>query len=363
MDGMKRTNPVAMAVLAPLALVMVWAGPAAAADTLRERSDLVLDPAGWKALEVENPRGPIDVKRSDDGHVHVVAIKIVHGQDRRHSTETAGMVEVTTDKVEGRYLISVRYPQRTDVRIGFWDLVSGVEFPRALVRLEIEAPSGLALRLRSSSGDLSTEERSGPQTIETRSGDVSVSGARGPVEVSATSGDLSATDIGAARLRTSSGDVSVEGVRGPLSVRTTSGDIEIKGATDSLSLEASSGDIRVETAPRGLSAETTSGEIQAPDIGGWAFLRSSSGDVSFGLRSPLRRAEVSSVNGAVHARLLAGVGYNLDARTTNGAIDVSVPLTVSTVDRHVVTGKVAGGGAPVALRTSSGDITIVSGGH
>ena len=362
MKGMKRIVPVTMAMLVPLVLVMASSGPAAASDTLRERSDLVLDPAGWKALEVENPRGPIDVRRSSDGRVHLVAIKVVHGQDRRHSTQIAGLVEVTTDRIEGRFVVSVRYPQRTEVRIGFWDLVSGVEFPRVQMRIEIEAPEGLPLRLRSSSGDLSSEDRTGPQTIETRSGDVTVRGARGPVEVSTTSGDLSVVDIGAARLRTSSGDVTVEGARGPLSVRTTSGDIEVKGATDSLGLEASSGDIRVDAAPRGLSAETTSGGIDASDIGGRAMLRSSSGDIGFGLLATLRRAEVSSVNGNLNARLAAGPGYDLDARTTNGTIDVSVPLTLSTADRHVVTGRVAGGGAPVALRTSSGDITIVSGG-
>ncbi len=362
MEGMKRNVVVAMALLAPLALVTAGSRPAGAADTLRERSDVVLDPAGGKVLEVENPRGSIEVRRSADGRVHLVAVKIVHGQNRRHSTQTAGQVEVTTDRIEGRYVVSVSYPQRTDVRIGFWDLLCGVEFPRAQVRLEIEAPAALPLRLRSASGDLSSEDRTGPQTIDTRSGDVSVRGARGELEVTTTSGDLSAADIGAARLRTSSGEVTVEGVHGALSVRTTSGDITVKGALDSLQLEASSGDIHVGTAPRGLRAETTSGDIDAPDIGGWAFLRSSSGDIGFGLRGPLRGAEISSVNGTVNARLAGGSGYDLDARTTNGTIDVSVPLTLSTVDRHAVTGKVAGGGAPVALRTSSGDISVVSGG-
>ncbi len=365
MEGMKRTRLSVFAVLAPLvplALVVAWSSPAAAADTLREQSDLVLDPAGWKGLEIENPRGPVEVRRSTDGRVHLVAVKTVHGQDRRHSTQTAAGVEVTTEQLEGRYVVSVRYPQRTDVRIGFWDLLSGVEFPRVQVRIEVEAPEGLPLRLRSSSGDLSTEDRTGPQTLEARSGDISIRGARGPLEATTTSGDLSATDVGAGRLRTSSGGVTIDGARGPLAVRTSSGDIEIKGATDSLSLEASSGDIKVDAAPRGLRAETTSGGIDAPAIGGWAMLRSSSGDIDCGLHPPLRRAEVSSVNGSLTVRLAGGAGYTLDARTTNGTIDVGVPLTLSSVDRHVVTGKVAGGGAMVALRTSSGDITVASGG-
>lgn len=364
MEDMKRIVLIGWAVLAPLALVTAGSGPAAASDTLREQSDLVLDPAGWKALEVENSRGPVEVRRSSDGRVHLVAVKVVHGQDRRHSTQTAQQIEVSTDQIEGRFVVTVHYPQRSEVRIGFWDLFcGGVEFPRAQVRLEIEAPPGLPLRLRSSSGDLSSEDRTGPQTIESRSGDVTLRGARGPIEASTTSGDLSATDVGAARFRTSSGDVTVSGASGPLNVRTGSGDIEVKGAQDSLRLEASSGDIRVEVAPRGLAAETSSGEIDAPEVAGWAYLRSSSGDIGFGLRAPLRRVEVSSASGAIRARVAAGLGFDLEARTTSGTIDAGVPLTLSRVDRHAVSGRVAGGGAPVALHTISGDITIESGGR
>jgi DUF4097 and DUF4098 domain-containing protein YvlB len=347
------------------ALMLAFLGPrpAAAAEPVREQSDLVLSPAGWKLLEVENLRGQIDVRRSADGRFHLVAIKTMHGRTRRQSAELARQVEVTTDRDQERFLIVVHYPQRSDVRIGFWDLLSGVEFPRVQVRLEIEAPEGLPLRLRSSSGDLSTEDRSGPQSIETRSGDVTVRGARGPLDITTTSGDLSAVDIGAARVRTSSGDITVNGARGPLTARATSGDIQVKGAADSLHLSSSSGDIEVDAAPRGLGAETSSGDIAAPWIARWAMLRSTSGEIGCGLHAPLARAELSSLNGSVTARLAAGLGCDLDARTSSGTIDVGVPLTLGTVDRHAVSGKVAGGGAPVVLHTSSGDIVVESGGR
>ena len=363
MEGMKPISTIGWAVLASLAVATGGPGPAAATDTLREQSDLVLDPAGWKSLEVENARGSIGVRSSADGRVHLVAVKIVHGLTRRQSAETARQIEVTTDKVEGHYLVSVRYPPRSDVRIGFWDLMSGVEFPRAQVRLDIEAPPGLTLRLRSSSGDLTSENRTGPQVLTARSGDITVRGARGPVEASTSSGDVSATDIGAARLRASSGDISVHGARGPLAIQTASGDIQVKGAADSLRLTASSGDIEVDAAPHGLAAGTVSGGIEAPAVAAWADLHSSSGDIGLGLQAPLKRAEVSSVSGAVRTRIAAGVGCDLDARTSSGTIDVGLPLTLSTVDRHAVAGRVAGGGASVSLHTSSGDITVERGGR
>jgi hypothetical protein len=353
----------ALGTLGALTLVPLGPRPAVASEPVRERSDLVLSPAGWKLLEIENLRGPIDVRRTTDGQFHLVAIKTIHGQTRRHSSELAREVEVTTDQNPDRFLVVVHYPQRSDVRIGFWDLVSGVEFPRVQVRLEIEAPEGLPLRLRSSSGDLSTEDRSGPQIIETRSGDVTVRDARGALDITTTSGDLSVVDIGAARVRTSSGDITVNGARGPLTVRATSGDIQVKGAADSLRLTTSSGDIQVDAAPRGLTAESSSGDIAAPSIARWAMLRSTSGEIGCGLHAPFARAEISSLNGGLTIRLGAGLGCNLDARTSSGTIDVGVPLTLGNVDRHAVSGKVAGGGPPVVLNTSSGDIVVESGGR
>ena len=86
---MKRYDRIGWAVLASLALVTAGSGTASAADTLREQSDLVLDTRGWKALEVENSRGPVELKPSTDGQMHLVAVKIVHGRDRAQSTSLA----------------------------------------------------------------------------------------------------------------------------------------------------------------------------------------------------------------------------------------------------------------------------------
>ena len=119
----------------------------------------------------------------------------------------------------------------------------------------------------------------------------------------------------------------------------------------------------MDAAPHGLAAGTVSGGIEAPAVAAWADLHSSSGDIGLGLQAPLKRAEVSSVSGAVRTRIAAGVGCDLDARTSSGTIDVGLPLTLSTVDRHAVAGRVAGGGASVSLHTSSGDITVERGGR
>ena len=45
------------------------------------------------------------------------------------------------------------------------------------------------------------------------------------------------------------------------------------------------------------------------------------------------------------------------------SFNVQVPLELETVTRHRVTGRVGGGEVPVLLRSSSGDIGVMSGGN
>jgi len=350
-----------LAAMVAAALPILGGGPAAAGDSLQEKSELALDPSGWTALEVGNARGAIEVRGSPDGRFHLVAVKTVRGAGRRHAAEVARQVDVTTDQYQGRFVVTVHYPQRTEIRVGFWDVLASGEFPRVEVRLQIAAPERLPIRLRSGSGDLLTEGRAGAQDLETSSGNIQVHGAAGRIEAASTSGDLSLTEIAAAQLHTTSGDVSVSGARGPLSARSTSGDVAILAAADSLSLETVSGDIRVDAAPRGLEIETVSGQVEAREVAGVARLHGSSGDIVLDLAAPLRRVRVDSVSGDVRLHLPAGLGCDLDVRSSSGAIEAGLPMTLRTVSRHAIVGGVAGGGVPIVVRTASGDIAVAGG--
>ena len=363
MRGMRHHPVTTFALL--VAALTAGAGPrsVATAEVLREQSDQAFETTGWKVLELDNSRGSVAVRRSADKRVHLVAVKTVRAADRRHAEQIASQIDVTTGTSGDRFVVTVHYPPRSDIQIGFWDMLSGIEFPRSELRLEVEAPEALPVRLLSASGDLSTEDRVGPQTFETHSGDITVRRARGALEATTTSGDFDLSDVGAVRLRANSGDVTIDGARGPVSVRVGSGDIRIKNAADSLTLSASSGDIHVDDAPRGLDAQTTSGDIVAPQVAARARISTTSGDVTLGLRAPLRSAAIETSNGDVKIDLPRGLGCSLDLRTTSGTLDVGVPMSLRGADRHAVAGSIAGGGAPLTVRTSSGDVTVTSGGH
>ncbi len=350
-------------ILTVIAWLAVLAAPATAGEALREQSGRVLDAHGIASLRVENPRGLVHILPSTDGQIHLTALKIVRSASRERAAEIARETQVTLATEGGRCDVRVRYPQRESIHISFWQMFCGLELPVVEVRLTVSVPPTLPLVLRSTSGDIQTEGLAAIQDVQTTSGDISVADARGPLRAESTSGDLELSGMAAGVLRTVSGDVVASEVAGPLDVHTTSGDLTVRGATDSLVLGSVSGDIHVDRAPRGLSATTTSGDIQVRAGSGIVRIGASSGDVDLRLVSPLRRADISTGSGDITVGLAPGLGCELELRTSNGALNTDLPLEVKTVTRHLVTGRVRQGTAPVVLRSSSGDIHLLAGGN
>ncbi|HEY2955061.1 MAG TPA: DUF4097 family beta strand repeat-containing protein [Candidatus Eisenbacteria bacterium] len=337
--------------------------PARAGERLVEQSDRDLDARGIAALSVENPRGAVRVSPDSGGRIHVKAVKIVRANDREAAQEFARETQVSLSTEGGRCRITVRYPQRRQLHVGLWQMLRGdFDFPAVEIRLAISAPPGLPLELHSTSGDLATERMAGRQELSTTSGEIDVFQAGDAVKASGTSGSVRVSGAGSAWLRSVSGDVTAESVGGPLDAHTTSGELVVRGARDSLALGTVSGNIRVEGAPRGIVATSTSGDIEARGAAGGVRLGTASGRVDVGLVPPLREVDISSSSGDIEARLADGVGCEVELRTSNGSIDTSLPIELSSVTRHRVSGRVRGGTTPVVLRTSSGDIRFGGGG-
>lgn len=357
-----RTFPAVLCVAA-----LAAAAPAYAAFRHTERSDRAVEAAGIRALEVDNSRGDIQVTPSPDGLLHVTAVKITRGRDRAEAERFAAAITVTAATEGDRYVIRVSYPRRVDIRVNFWDLLSGKadeeDFGQSHeLRLLLQAPPATRLDLRSVSGDVVTREMIGPQRLRTTSGDCTIGGDSGPVDVETVSGDARVRGARRARVRTTSGDVAAAGT-GPLDARTVSGDIDVEGPADSLWLSTTSGDVTVEAAPRGISAGTTSGAIEVQEAGGAVSLRSTSGSVTVNFAPALGSASVSSSSGDVELGLLPGLDASLDLATSSGDIACDVPVVLQGHGRQHMNAKYGRGGAAVKAHTVSGDLHVTSGGR
>jgi hypothetical protein len=331
-----------------------------------ERSERVADAAGLKVLDIHNPRGRVELAPSPDGRLHVTATKVVRMSDPAEARRYAAKVTVETSAANGRYAITVQYPRHLESRVDFWDLFSErgrqrMQLPRLEVRIEVMVPASMAASVSTSSGDIATTNLPNTQTLSSTSGDVEVGGAKGALSAESVSGDVTLRDVSGARVRTTSGDISVEGVAA-LDASSTSGDIEVDRARQALVLHTVSGDIVAADAPAGVRAHSTSGELVVHGACADVQMETLSGDVRTRLRAPLTRAQIGSTSGDVQVEVVSGVGATLSVKSTSGSIDCRVPAVILDHDRNSLEAKLGSGAAPVRLETTSGNVTITSGG-
>jgi DUF4097 and DUF4098 domain-containing protein YvlB len=130
----------------------------------------------------------------------------------------------------------------------------------------------------------------------------------------------------AAKLSTGDGRITVRDFEGPLNAHSGDGRVEVEGRFDDLQLDTSDGSIDAEVRP---GSKMT---------GRWY---------------------VHTGDGSVRLRLPDGFGADLDARSGDGRIDVSMPVTMNgSMNRNSVRGKINGGGQTLEIRTGDGSIHI-----
>jgi hypothetical protein len=160
------------------------------------------------------------------------------------------------------------------------------------------------------------------------------------------SGDLDIADVGRFLSgSTGSGHIEAHGIHGPAELQTGSGDIDLQvSAAGNVKAKSGSGSIRIHGFNGGFEARTGSGDIAADGH----------------LTAP---ATLSSGSGSIRLHLGSDAHFNLEASTGSGDIHVNFPGAPQQSDnsRHHLTAPIDGGGAPLEVRTGSGDIEIDSG--
>jgi hypothetical protein len=147
------------------------------------------------------------------------------------------------------------------------------------------------------------------------------------LDLTSSDGSLQVSNIKSeARLSTANGSIHVDNFEGSLRAHTSNGSIEARGRFDLLDLNTSNGHI---------SADAWKGSHMSSD---W---------------------NVRTSDGSIALRLPDDFAAFLDAWTSNGHVDLQLPVEVSgRMERNRVRGKIHGGGPALQIHTSDGSITL-----
>jgi hypothetical protein len=249
-----------MKTLTLVAIGLFYASTAHADEDINERLDAVPD----GTVEVENLAGEIVVKGWDENAVQVTG-SLGDGVERLEFRSDGDLTVIEVIYEQGR-----RHSGGSDLEIRI-PAASNLEVDAVSAPIEVEGVEGRQ-RLRTVSGDITTEVYQRDLEAETVSGDLTVSGRNAPTFTT---------------LRTVSGSIETEALSGELEASTVSGSIEAEAELLSRA-----------------RLNTTNGRIE----------------IEGGLATD-GRFDLSTTNGRVDVMLDHDQDLDVDAQTFNGSID------------------------------------------
>ena len=198
-------------------------------------------------------------------------------------------------------------------------------------------------------------------------GDVEISGWRADMDCALDDGDLSISDVegGSVEVDLEDGDVHLVDVSGELAIRGDDGDVTLSGGEFGHALlSVEDGDIDVTDAAGTFEVTVDDGDVDFTRVAtGNVDVRGNDGDVDLDVAiEPGASVNVSTDDGDVTMRLSGELSFEYLITMDDGDVDVYLDgATEMRSDDHRVSGVVGGGDGHVRVRTSDGDVTILTG--
>jgi hypothetical protein len=166
--------------------------------------------------------------------------------------------------------------------------------------------------------------------------------------------------------RTSDGGVTLSGLHGDLSLSTSDGGVTLDHVSGNLRIKSSDGHVKVTDAEGAIDAHTSDGNLTVDGIFHALALHTGDGTLDVNLREGTQLAGASTIqssDGSVTVRVPQNFAADLNVHTSDGHVDCSLPLTMDhfqSGEEHgrELRGKLNGGGTPLSIHTSDGNVKI-----
>lgn len=166
--------------------------------------------------------------------------------------------------------------------------------------------------------------------------------------------------------RTSDGTLHLAGLSGELGLTTSDGNVTADHIAGKLHIKSSDGHVSITNSTGTIEARTSDGSLTVDGVFNALTLHTSDGRLDVSLREGSKLSEASSIqasDGQVTVKLPQGFAADLDIHTSDGRVDCSLPITMDHYqskggEGHNLHGRLNGGGAPLTINTSDGNVKI-----
>lgn len=273
-------------------------------------------------LSVETQGGDVRILTSNEATVKVTAKERIRASSESEADELLQKLTLNIEQVpEGVSALAKYEKAMGGFHFGSW--------PPVQVDFTVTVPANYNVSLKTSGGDIKIADLAGKVYARTSGGDVTLGKITGEIDAGTSGGDVSLAEGGAAvKLSTSGGNIHVDRAVGETDLDTSGGDIVIKSVENT------------------LHASTSGGNVTAGIAGALK------GDCRLG-----------TSGGRVRVTVDKGTAFNLDAATSGGEVDaagLTITIEKGGAGRSRLAGKVNGGGPLLRLRSSGGDVSVLT---
>ncbi len=170
-------------------------------------------------------------------------------------------------------------------------------------------------------------------------------------------GNILLTDVkGQIDGETSGGDLDITQVEGTVRLSTSGGDVKVRHGSGDYRVETSGGNIVSQDVSGPFHCETSGGNIDLHEIDGNVYASTSGGNIIASLKDN-KGVDLSTSGGNVSLRLPKSITADVNAEASGGDVSCDFPFS-GTMREGKMHGKINGGGNPIRLETSGGDIVL-----
>lgn len=227
------------------------------------------------------------------------------------------------------------------------------------VSFKIYVPEAVTTSLRTSGGNITLKKLSGAlQDFRTSGGNLDIDQLTGRIMGRTSGGNINISDSKQdIDLSTSGGNIEATHCEGTQHLATSGGDLRLRLLKGTIRASTSGGNVRGEEIDGELQARTSGGNIRMSDLTCSLNASTSGGDINVGFRDLGKYLEVTNSSGNVTMQLPQGKGLDLQISADRIRVSSLTNFKGESDEKHI-DGTLNGGGIPVKVHNSSGDVEL-----
>jgi DUF4097 and DUF4098 domain-containing protein YvlB len=176
-------------------------------------------------------------------------------------------------------------------------------------------------------------------------------------KLEATGGNISLADVtGRQSVKTTGGNISLDDINGDADVDCTGGNIGVEQYKGKIAISCSGGNINIDDANGEFQVQTAGGNLHFDNVSGSVKGQTAGGNISANIKELGKYLTLTTSGGNINADFPTNKGLDYDIKADR--INARVENFNGFHDTDRIQGKTNGGGIPVKMSTSGGNIRM-----